>query len=93
MEKAITKHTTVEHADKVYKIVLTNKSVYEVTGDVADKIVKLAPGTLVKLPSGDYINKSHVVEMFKDAHRTMVRIQNSRELSTKYGQLYIGNAC
>lgn len=42
-------------------------------------------GTIAKLPSGDYINKSHIVEVVFDPSSTGAYVKSNKTISEKYG--------
>jgi len=71
--------------DKIFCITLSNKSKHLCTWAQADAISKMEAGTIAKLPSGDYINKSHIVEVVFDLSSTGAYVKSNKAICDKYG--------
>lgn len=71
--------------DKIFCITLSNKSKHLCTWAQADAISKMEAGTIAKLPSGDYINKSHIVEVVFDVSSTGAYVKSNKAICDKYG--------
>lgn len=71
--------------DRIFCITLANKSRHLCTYAQAEAISKMEAGTIAKLPSGDYINKSHIVEVVFDPSSTGAYVKSNKAICDKYG--------
>lgn len=80
----ITKIEQVDQNDRIYTITLSNKSKHLATLPVVFEVSNLPPGELIRLPSGDFINRSHIVEMSFNKEETGKYVRATAELCAKY---------
>lgn len=85
----ITKFADIDDKDKVYVLTLTNQSKYLIPGTIIDAIISLTPGTIFRIPTGNFINKSHIVDIEPHNKATKQYIQGKPELCLKYEIEYV----
>ena len=84
--------TEVDEEDKMYVVVLTNKSEHFVPSRIIGNMLASPLGAIVKLPSESFINRSHIVEVNFSTKATSQYIYGDKSLCKKYELVYDNDA-